>query len=156
MQRDPKMYPSSIASAVNLQSCVTLGLNTQPVFHEGCYLSEKKENKAVWHTAPSCLSHDDCAWPTYHEVAPENQGNDLGLGRGVAVVIAGEVAPLPPAVGQPVLPVVFGAEHLVQAEEQQDQDDARGQAQRSHPVGRERYTENKVSSRSHQQFVGSV
>lgn len=106
--------------------------------------------------SPSCLSHDDCACPTYHEVAPENQGNDLGLGRGVAVVIAGEVAPLPPAVGQPVLPVVFGAEHLVQAEEQQDQDDARGQAQRSHPVGRERHTENEVSSRSHQQFVGSV
>lgn len=45
MLRDPKMYPSSTASAVNLHACVTLGLNTQPVFHEGRYLSEKRKIK---------------------------------------------------------------------------------------------------------------
>lgn len=68
-------------------------------------------------------------------MTPENQGDDLGLGGRVAVVITGQVPPLPPAVREPILPVVLGAEHPVQAEEQQDQDDARGQTQSSHPGG---------------------
>jgi len=73
-------------------------------------------------------------------VTPEHQGDDLRLGRGVAVIVAGQVPPLPAAVREPVLPVVLGAEDPVQAEEQQDQDDARGQAQSSHPGGRDKRT----------------
>lgn len=70
-------------------------------------------------------------------MTPEDQGDDLGLRRGVAVVVAGQVPPLPAAVREPVLPVVLGAEHTVQAEEQEDQENARGQAQSSHPGGTE-------------------
>lgn len=70
---------------------------------------------------------------TYHEVSPEHQGHDLRLGGRVAVVVAGQVPAAAPA--RPVLPVVLGAQHPVQAEQQQHQQHARGQAQGSHPAG---------------------
>lgn len=94
--------------------------------------------KDARHESVKCRSHKDCTHPTYHEVTPENQGDDLGLRRGVAVIVTGQVPPLPPAVREPVLPVVLGAEHPVQAEEQEDQDNARGQTQSSHPGGRDK------------------
>lgn len=74
-------------------------------------------------------------------MTPENQGDDLSLRWGVAVIVTGQVPPLPPAVREPVLPIVLGAEHPVQAEEQEDQDNARGQTQSSHPGGRDRQTQ---------------
>lgn len=87
--------------------------------------------------AVRCTGHCICPRPTYHEVTPEDQGDDLGLRWGIAVVVTGQVPSLPPAVREPVLPVVFGAEHSIQAEEQKNQKDARGQAQSSYPDGRE-------------------
>lgn len=87
-------------------------------------------------------------------MTPENQGDNLGLGGGVAIVVTGQVPPFPPAVREPVLPVVLGAEHPVQAEEQQDQDDARGQTQSSHPGGRD--TEKKEGEIKHQMTRKSI
>lgn len=69
----------------------------------------------------------------YHEVAPEDQGDDLRLGRRVSVVVAGEVPSPPPAVGKSVLAVVLGAQDFVQAEEEEDQKDAGRQAEGGHP-----------------------
>lgn len=70
---------------------------------------------------------------TYHEVSPEDQGHNLCLRGGVAIVVTGKVPAVAPA--RPVLPVVLGAQHPVQAEQQQHQQDPRGQAQGSHPGG---------------------
>lgn len=90
-----------------------------------------------------CHSCKDCTHPTYHEVTPENQGDDLSLRWGIAVIVTGQVPPLPPAVREPVLPIVLGAEHPVQAEEQEDQDNARGQTQSSHPGGTDKQKDKK-------------
>lgn len=95
------------------------------------------------HKSVKCRSCKGCTRLTYHEVTPENQGDDLSLRWGVAVIVTGQVPPLPPAVREPVLPIVLGAEHPVQAEEQEDQDNARGQTQSSHPGGRDKQKDKK-------------
>lgn len=104
------------------------------------YLNKPKKTDDVWRKSVKCLSCKDCTRPTYHEVTSENQGDDLCLRWGVAIIITGQVPPLPPAVREPILPIVLGAEHPVQAEEQEDQDNARGQTQSSHPGGRDKQT----------------
>lgn len=73
---------------------------------------------------------------THHEVPTQHQGHDLRLGGRIAVVVTGQVSAAPPARPAALLPVVARAEHTVQAEQQQDQDDAGGQAERRHPAER--------------------
>lgn len=71
---------------------------------------------------------------THHEVPAQHQGHNLRLGRRVAIVVAGQLPPPPPAGPRAGLPVVARAEHTVQAEQQQHKHDARGQAKRRHPA----------------------
>lgn len=70
----------------------------------------------------------------HHEVPAQHQGHDLRLGRRVAVVVTRQVPTAPPAGPPARLPVVARAEHAVEAEQQQHEDDAGGQAERRHPA----------------------
>lgn len=70
----------------------------------------------------------------HHEVPAQHQGHDLRLGRRVAVVVTRQVPTAPPAGPPARLPVVARAEHTVEAEQQQHEDDAGGQAERRHPA----------------------
>ena len=70
---------------------------------------------------------------THHEVPAQHQGHNLRLRRRIAIVITGQVSAAPPARPATRLPVVARAEHAVEAEQQQYEDDARGQAKRCHP-----------------------
>lgn len=68
----------------------------------------------------------------YHEVASEDQGNDLRLGRRVSVVVAGEVSSPTTTVGESVLAVILGAQDFVETKEEEDQKNAGRQAEGSH------------------------
>lgn len=69
----------------------------------------------------------------HHAVAPQQQRGDLTDGWRVAVVITGEVPSPPSAMSRSVLAVVPWAENPVKTEKQQNQQDARSQAQSRHP-----------------------
>lgn len=72
---------------------------------------------------------------SYHAVAPQQQRRDLADGRRVAVVVAWQVSAPSAPVRPTVLAIVAGAEDPIEAEEQQDQEDAGCQAQGRHPAG---------------------
>lgn len=71
---------------------------------------------------------------SHHTVAPQQQRRDLADGWRVAVIVAGQVPSAPAPVGDAVLAVVARAEDPVETEEEQNQQDARRQAQSCHPV----------------------
>lgn len=78
--------------------------------------------------------HPCCSRRPHHEVPAKHQGHDLRLRRCVAIVVTGQV-PTAPLAGPPArLSVVAWAEHAVEAEQQQHEDDAGGQAERRHPA----------------------
>lgn len=70
---------------------------------------------------------------SHHAVASQQQRGDLADGWRVAVVVAGQVPSPSPPVAPALLAVVPWAQDPVETEEQQDQEDARSQAQSRHP-----------------------
>lgn len=71
---------------------------------------------------------------THHEVPAQHQGHNLRLWGRVAVVVTRQVSAAPPAGPATWLAVVAWAEHAVQAEQQQHEHNAGGQAERRHPA----------------------
>lgn len=93
-------------------------------------------NRQCWHRLrPDRLPTRASA--AHHEVATQHQRQDLRLRRRVAIVVAGQL-PTPPSTGAGArLSVVARAEHAVETEQQQHQEDASGQPQCCHPVWEE-------------------
>lgn len=87
-----------------------------------------------WRRGPAPPRPLAAAPPPHHEVPAQHQRHDLRLGRRVAVVVTRQLPAPPPAGPAPGLPVVARAEHAVETEQQQHEDDARGQAERGHPA----------------------